>query len=66
MINLAWEPSTAKVTKSYFRRLPALERFERFTGKINFPYIKVDPLNLESENQDKNIPGGLPSSPIKI
>ena len=24
---LAWEPSAAKVTKCYFRRLPALERF---------------------------------------
>ena len=28
--------------------------------------IKVDPLNLESQNQVKNISVGLPSSPIKI
>jgi len=26
-ILIAWEPSAAKVTKSYSRRLPALERF---------------------------------------
>ena len=26
---LAWEPSTAKVTKSYSRRLPAFKRFYR-------------------------------------
>ena len=26
---LAWEPSTAKVTKSYSRRLPAFKRFNR-------------------------------------
>ena len=28
---LAWEPSAAKVTKSYSRRLPALEQFYRET-----------------------------------
>ena len=28
---LTWEPSAAKVTKSYSRRLPALERFYRET-----------------------------------
>ena len=28
---LAWEPSAALVTKSYFTRLPALERFYRET-----------------------------------
>ena len=28
--------------------------------------IKVDPLNLKSQNQAKNIPVVLPSSPIKI
>ena len=28
---LAWEPSAAKVTKTYFRRLPALEVFNRET-----------------------------------
>ena len=44
---LAWEPSSAKVIKSYSRRLPHLNDF---TGKLNFPY-KIDPLNLESQNQ---------------
>ena len=28
---IAWKPSAAKVTKSYSRRLPALERFFRET-----------------------------------
>ena len=28
--------------------------------------MKVDPLNLETQNQAKNIPVVLPSSPIKI
>ena len=28
--------------------------------------MKVDPLNLESQNQAKNIPVSLPRSPIKI
>ena len=28
---LAWEPSAAKITKSYSRRLPALERFYLYT-----------------------------------
>ena len=54
---LSWEPSAANVTKSYSRRLPALERFYWET-KFS--------LNLESQNQAKNIPVGLPSSPIKI
>ena len=40
-------------------RLPALEQFYRET-------IKVDPLNLESLNQTKDNPVGLPSYPIKI
>ena len=26
----------------------------------------IDHLKLESQNQAKNVPGGLPSSPIKI
>ena len=30
------------------------------------PFIKVDPHNLESQNPAKNIPFGLPSSPIKM
>ena len=59
---LAWEPSAAKVTKSYSRRLPALNDF---TGKLKF-VIKVDQLNVESQNQAKDLPVGLPSSPIKI
>ena len=49
---LAWEPSAANVTKSYSRRLRV---------KTNFA-IKVDPPNLESLNQVKNIPVGLLSS----
>ena len=36
-----------------------------FTGKLNFR-IKVDSLNLESQNQAKNISVVHPSSPIKI
>ena len=44
---LAWEPRAAQVSKSYSRRLPALERF--LPGNKIFP-IKVDPLNLESQN----------------
>ena len=51
IITLAWEPSAAKDTKIYSRRLPALERFYRET--------KVNPLNLGSQNQAKNIPVGL-------
>ena len=42
---LAWEPS---VTYSYSRRLPALGR--KLRCQI-FVAIKVDPLNLESQNQ---------------
>ena len=60
---LAWEPSSAKVTKRYSRRLP--EQLNDFTGKLNFPY-KSRPLNLESQNQAKKIPLGLPSSQIEI
>ena len=44
----AWEPTAALVTKSYLCRLPALERFYRETK--NFA-TKVDPHNLESQNQ---------------
>ena len=58
---LAWEPSAAQFTKSYPRRLHAQIRFYR-----DFFSIKVDPLNLESQNQARNIPMGLPSFPIKI
>ena len=42
---LAWEPSADKVTKSYFRRLPALERVYQET--------KFSLFKLESQ---KNIP----------
>ena len=59
---LAWEPSFPQVTHSYTRRLPALDRKLRFL--LFFP-IKVDPLNLDSENQLKNIPVVLPSSTNK-
>ena len=41
------------------RVLPTPKRFYRKTIKVNL-------LNLESKNQAKNIPVGLPSSPIKI
>ena len=43
--------------QGYSRRLPALSCL---------PAIKVYPLNLESQNQAKNIPVGLSSSQIKI
>ena len=62
MLKFAWEPSVAQVTHSYSRCLPALCKF---TGKQNFA-IKVDPLNLDSQNQTKNIPVVLPSSSMKI
>ena len=38
----------------------------QFLFLVDRSVIKVDPLNLESQNQAKNIPVGLPSSPIKI
>ena len=56
---LAWEPSSAKVTKSSSIVYPHLNDLP---GNKIFP-IKVDPLNLESQIQSKNIPVGLPSSP---
>ena len=49
---LAEVPGVAKVTHSYFRRLPELDLKLRFC--LVFP-IKVDPLNLESQNQTKKI-----------
>ena len=59
---LAWEHSVAKVTKSYSCRLPALERFYRETKFDIWDY----PLNLESQNQAKNIPvSRLPQSKIE-
>ena len=45
-------------TQSYFRRLPTLCRKLRFSLFFSFK----DPINLESQNQAKNIPVGLPSS----
>ena len=50
---LAWEPSVAYVAYSYLSRLPAFGRKLRFD--LFFP-TKVDPLNLESQNQAQNIP----------
>ena len=56
---------------------PALTRLLKVTPAV-YPWtltilpgnkifaIKVDPLNLESRNQAKNIPLAFPSSPIKI
>ena len=48
----AWKPSAAQITKSYFLRLPAFERFYRETEFSLIKVIKVDPLNLESQNQE--------------
>ena len=55
---LAWEPSAAKVTKIYSRRLPALVQFYQFFSIKVDPLVDplvdqlvdplVDPLNLES------------------
>ena len=44
---LAWEPSSAKVTKSYSRRLPALERFYRET-KVPTLVIYIDIFNTKT------------------
>ena len=55
---LAWEPSAAKVTKSYFRRLPALERVYQET--------KFSLFKLESQNQAKNIPWVFRVSKSKV
>ena len=49
---------------------PALSRLLKVSPAV-YPHlndfsVKVDTLNLESQNQAKNIPVGLPSSPIKI
>ena len=52
-------PRLLKVTPAVYLNL------NDFTGVLNFA-IKVFPLNLESQNQAKNIPVDLPSSPIKI
>ena len=52
---LVWEPSGAKLTISYLRRLPPL--FHRHFYQLLPPLfqIKIDPLNLESFKQSKNI-----------
>ena len=43
---LAWEPSAAKVTKSYSRRLPELERFYQQNKCINsntcYVFLRID------------------------
>ena len=44
LIELAWEPSAAQVTKSFSRRLPPLERFS-----LETKYFKVYSLTLESQ-----------------
>ena len=38
---LAWEPSAAKVTKSYSRRLPALERFYRALKSVLLIHFRI-------------------------
>ena len=54
--------SVAQATHNYARRLPAVG----LKLRLFFP-IKVNPLNLESQNQFKNMSVILPSSsPIKI
>ena len=58
---LAWEPSTDKVTKSYSHRLPAL----KILSGNWIVTILVDTHSLISQNQAKNIPVCLSSSPIK-
>ena len=70
MLLLAWEPNVvtkwifiALGTNSYSCCLPALCRKLRLC--LFFP-IKVDPLNLESQNQTEKILMVLLSSPIKI
>ena len=55
MIRLTWEPSAAQLLKGTHAVYPHLNDF---TGKLIFCY--------KNQNQTKNIPVGLPSSPIKI
>ena len=38
---LVWEPSAAKVTKSYSRRLPALERFYRALKSVLLIHFRI-------------------------
>ena len=52
-------PRLLKVTPAVYPHL------NDFTGTLNFPY-KSRPTYLKISNQAKNIPVGLPSSPIKI
>ena len=63
MYILTWEASVAQGTHIYSRRLPALRRF---LPENQIYALKIDPLNLESKTQGKNIPVGLPNSQIKI
>ena len=60
---LAWEPSAAQVTKSFSRHLHALEQFYRET---DFFLLETQSTYVESQNQAKNIPVGLPSCIIKV
>ena len=47
-ITVYWEPSVAKVTKSYSRRLPALERFY---WETKFSLLSQPKLDLESQTK---------------
>ena len=60
---LAWEPRVAQVTKSYSRRLPALEQFYRET---KFSLVKSTHATQNLYIIAQNIPVALLSSPIKI
>ena len=58
---LAWDPALPKFLIATPMRLTGLGRYSAI-----FAPIKVDPLNLKSQNQAKKIPVVLPCSPIKI
>ena len=63
MLTQACKPSVAQGTHSYFRRLPALERFYRGT-KYSLLKSTYSIWNLKTKL--KNIPVVLPRTPIKI
>ena len=58
---LAWEASVSQGFHSHTRRFPALGL--KLWFYLFFP-LKVDPLNLKSQNQAENIAVVLPNSPI--
>ena len=60
---LAWDPSAAQVTKKLLP--PFTCTWTILPGNWIFA-TQVSLLNLESQNQAKSIPVGLPSSPTKI